>query len=183
MHFLHIAMEDYMGCRCCILSHLLTPGFVLGQQAIEKVVKSILFTLNEDQYDKKLNHKINPLIRDVNTIADTDLIPHIPLIDKLDELYNSLRYPPKINENRPSTFGLSSPELDDFDEYFFNLMEIHPMPDELKYNTFLFHILFNTSKYVGQMKDAAVRKNKALEKRRAKLNARFLEVEEYILKG
>src|SRR3989344_8199280 len=55
----YAASDDYVASRCCILNGL-APGFILASQAIEKILKAIIFLETKRQTGLKKDDKHNP---------------------------------------------------------------------------------------------------------------------------
>lgn len=71
LQFLYTATDDYIGARCSFLNGLITPGYVLSQQAIEKLLKSFIALLlpNErfPRNKKYPSHDLAPLVDTLQT--------------------------------------------------------------------------------------------------------------------
>ncbi|WP_074406652.1 HEPN domain-containing protein [Aquimarina megaterium] len=177
----HIASEDYLGCRCCFFNGLLSPGFVLAEQAIEKELKSILLLLNPSENVRKLgNHKIVPLLQKIENIKKLGLTKFEPLGNRLSNIYELSRYPDNKLNKEINHWTISGIEIVEIDEFFFFLNEVSPLPDELKIRSGIYAYLSPKKKHT--LNDWATMENKAYMARKESFEKRYEEFEEYLKK-
>lgn len=166
------ATEDYTAARCCILNGLFV-GFTLASQAIEKLLKAIIFL--ETGKGMKTQHNPYELKEKLKKIKDYDLDSFDIMLKKLYDHYLARYYEndPKVHADGSS--GASSEELVLIDELWFTLVEKLPMPDEVKYRMMLFANLFEPNPYwlngVWLTKN-----NSAFNKRKTVLSEKYTEV-------
>lgn len=134
------ASDDYVSARCCILNGLFS-GFSIASQAVEKLLKAMIFlesgiqiknniTWGSGKIDKNVGHNPFLLKERLKEIKDYQ-------IDKYDSILKKLydHYLNRYHENKPiyGTNGASSEELVQIDELWFDLVDKMSMPDEVKY--------------------------------------------------
>jgi hypothetical protein len=130
MGMLFNASDDYVGARCLILNGLFA-GFVLGCQALEKLLKAILAA--ETGLELKRGH---------NPAAIFNKIPGNERYG-VSQHYATLRrfyghYLHRYHDNPDASQGASSAELVELDRIWLTLILKLPMPDEVKYRTKFF---------------------------------------------
>ncbi len=138
------ATQDYVAARCCILNGLFV-GFILACQAIEKLLKAIIYL--ETGEEMKKEHNPYKLKEKLKKIKDYNLDEFGLIFKKLHDHYLSRYYEdtPRVHEDGSS--GASSEELKLIDELWFTLVEKFPMPDEVKYRMEFFADLFESNPY------------------------------------
>ncbi len=162
------AGEDYIAARCLMLEGLFA-GLVFGCQAIEKILKSILFI--ESDIKKCGLHNPFELKEKIKEYSDYNLDKFDNFLKKLNIYYED-RYPDNDN---PSLIKCSW-ELDQLDNLWFELINKLPIPDELKYRNPFFQHIFRED--LGQS-HLILMHNNALSRELASMKERYLEVEEY----
>jgi len=168
------ADSDYIAARCCIINGLLSQGFVLAEQAIEKKLKSLLLLLNPLENVKQYrNHQIEPLIKRIQILSDLGLNNYLTFGKKISDLFTLNRYP---DHGLPiCTYGMSSLELATFDEMYFYLMEISPLIDEIKYRISLYSWICIENNDITSRYWATIQ-NKTYEAKKNEIQERFIEV-------
>jgi hypothetical protein len=127
--FLVQAANDYVAARCCIL-HALFSGFVLAQQALEKMFKSHIF-LHDPHFriPKEALHSIEALAK-LAAAFNLTLQKHVDssYLRKLS-VYFDRKYP---DSKSPIPKSSSTAELHDIDRLFISLCTEIALPPELK---------------------------------------------------
>jgi len=152
------ASDDYIASRCCILNGLFS-GFVLACQAIEKILKVFVYLETREKTKLTKNDKHNPfkLKEELQKVKKYGLDKFDGLLQKLYDHYQCRYY-----DNEVSGQGASSSELDTIDELWVYLVEILPIPDEVKYRLKFFTDLFNENSKKYGTNYWAEKNNKAL---------------------
>ena len=168
------ASEDYFACRCCILN-MLSSGFRLASQAVEKMLKAHIFNATGQESRLRGQERHNPyLLKVESTAARPD-----KRLDDFDELLKKLydHYQSRYYDSPTSGKGASSEELRDIDELFVYLVESLPMPDEVKYRSVFFAGLCdeNARRY-WRNHYWAIERNQALQGKMASIGSKYQEV-------
>jgi HEPN domain-containing protein len=123
------ATEDYAACRCCLLNGLF-PGLVLGEQAIEKMLKSILLFKNENIIK---SHDIMQLSDDINKIGVLDLSKDSDLIKLLYDSYQG-KYPDndRWSDAKADRKFVTTGEVNRIDDLIIRIVNAIPIPIEVK---------------------------------------------------
>lgn len=138
------ANQDYVAARCCILNGLFA-GFTLASQAIEKLLKAIIYL--ETGEEMKRWHDPYKLKEKLKEKKDYNLDNFDTTLKKLYDHYLSRYHEDNPRIHSDGTSGASSEELKSIDELWFTLVEKLPMPDEVKYRMAFFADLFETHPY------------------------------------
>lgn len=163
------AGDDYIAARCLMLEGLFA-GLVFGCQAIEKILKSILYI--ESGIKKCSLHNPFEIKEKIKKYKDYDL-------DRFDDFLNRLHiyYEDRYPDNENPSLMKCSWDLDKLDILWFELIKKLPIPDELKYSNPFFQYLF---KEELEQSHLILRQNNALSKEISSMKERYLEVESYI---
>lgn len=135
INFVHISVGDYSAARCCYLNGLMQQGAILGEQAVEKILKGFLLRLNRDEKVgvKFRNHQLVPIIDRIQELQDVGFDKFRSAAQRLSDLYEYCRYPdPKIRFERLS---MSSEDVHELDALYFFIAQKFPIPLEVKYRT------------------------------------------------
>ena len=163
------ATQDYIAARCCILNGL-HAGFILASQAVEKLLKAIIYL---ESTEKIKGHNPYELKERLKKSKDYNLDNFDLMLKKLHDHYLSRYY-----EDSPSV-GASSEELPLIDELWFTLTEKLPMPDEVKYRTMFFTELLDPNPYwlngFWLTKD-----NLSFDKRKKILSRKYIKVRKHL---
>jgi HEPN domain len=137
-----IASDDYIACRCCIINGLLSQGFILAEQALEKELKSILLLLNPKENIKLFgSHKIEPIIQRIQGLQDLGLTRFQKYGKRLSDIYELSRYPDNKLKDKIDNWSISGHELEHIDEFFFYINERSPLPDEIKFRSGIYALV------------------------------------------
>lgn len=167
------ASNDYIASRCCILNALF-PGFILACQAIEKLLKAFIFLETTEQL--KDGHNPFELKKKLQKIKNYGLSKFDDLLKKLYDHYQSRYY-----DNKISGKGASSSELKEIDELWVYLIELLPIPDEVKYRlSFFSELLEENSRKYWRFYEWATKNNQALAPKITKIKKRYREVEQHL---
>jgi HEPN domain-containing protein len=178
-----IASKDYIASRCCFYNSLTEQSYILACQAIEKVLKAILLCLNPNENIRKFNnHKLIPLINRIDSIENFGLQKHVKIATKLWETYEMFRYPDNKTNGVYKRYSYGGDDIDLIDSFFLELIELIPIPSEVKFRTGLYASLYEESliKNVGQQKYWATHQNKILKVKNNELNRKFLIVKNHL---
>jgi len=166
-----VATGDYIAARCCILNALF-PGFVLASQAIEKLLKALIYL--ESREEMKTGHNPFDLKQKLKGLRDYDL-------DKYDATLNKLydHYQGRYHDNKTTGKGASSEELPEIDALWLELVEKLPVPDEAKYRIAFFDFLIDPNPHWRNdvwLKTA----NRALAPKLIAITRRYQEVRSHL---
>jgi len=96
----HIASNDYVASRCCLLNGLVAQGHVLAEQDIQGELKNIILFHSpaapaDDFRNRKLNglHNISDLVKRLTNITNFELSRFENLVVILTKTYKIARYP------------------------------------------------------------------------------------------
>lgn len=162
--------EDYVAARCLILNGFPRCGFILGCQAVEKILKAIIFLetgerITKDTKDKKRKkgwkHEPFELKEKLTEKVDYGLEIYNDILISLGDCYKSRYF-----ENSTSGKGANSRDLEKMDKLYIYLMEKIKIPDEAKYRGSFFTDLFESNKYWAHHPYWLKIKNKALTKKK-----------------
>lgn len=178
LNFRWIAVNDYAASRCCFLNGLLSQGFVLGEQAIEKELKSILLLINPNENVRSLpNHQIIPIIDKIHNQSELNLKPFLEFGKKLSEFYELSRYPNNKLSKVIKTWGMGSDEIDFIDEMYFYLDRITLIPDEVKYRSGIHAFFFDKNNFLQKAFGNWITiKNKEYKKVKGTFEEKYMEV-------
>ena len=166
------AIEDYVSARCCIFNNLFT-GLTIASQAIEKMLKAIIYMETKQKFKVKGNdrHKPFKLKEELKQAKDYNLDRFDDLLKRLYGYYQA-RYPDNDDKNKQLLLS----DINEIDELWIYLIEIFPAPDEVKYRNVFFSCLFyNPSKRLGYHKWLKFN-NKALQTKLPKMKKRYNQV-------
>ncbi len=170
------ANQDYVAARFCILNGFFS-GFTLASQAIEKLLKAIIYL--ETSEEMKSSHNLYGLKEKLKKIKDYSLDGFDLTLKKLYDHYLSRYHEDTPSIHADGSSGASSQELDLIDELWFTLVEKFPMPDEVKYLMALFNDLFEPNPYwlngVWLTKN-----NSSFDKRKSVLLEKYIEVRKHL---
>jgi HEPN domain-containing protein len=170
------ATEDYKAARCCILNGLFA-GFILANQAIEKLLKATIFL--ETGEEMKTCHNTYELKEKLKKTKDYNLDIFDNLLKKLYDHYLARYYEDDPRAHSDGSSGTSSKEMASIDELWFTLVEKLPMPDEVKYRMMFFADLFEPNPY---WLDGVwlTRNNSAFDKRKTVLSRKYTDVRKHL---
>ena len=94
------AIEDYVSARCCIFNNLFT-GLTIASQAIEKMLKAIIYMETKQKFEVKGNdrHKPFKLKEELKQAKDYNLDRFDDLLKRLYGYYQA-RYPDNDDKNK-----------------------------------------------------------------------------------
>jgi HEPN domain-containing protein len=162
------ASNDYAAARCCILNALF-PGFALASQAIEKILKALIFFETGEKL--MTGHDVFRLKENLKKSKDYGLDKYDDILKKLTDHFKSRYF-----ENGAG--GASTEELKDIDELWICLVKQMPMPDEILYRMKFFADLFSSS-VVWQAGNWMKFNNQALASELTRFETRHKEVLEH----
>lgn len=166
------ANQDYVAARCCILNGLFA-GFTLASQAIEKLLKAIIYL--ETGEEMKTWHNPYELKEKLKKIKDYDIDGFDLTLKKLYDHYLSRYHEDNPRTHADGSSGASSEELVFIDELWFTLIEKLPMPDEAKYRMAFLADLFEPNPY-WLNRVWLTKNNSAFDKRKADLSEKYSNV-------
>ncbi|MFN7160576.1 MAG: hypothetical protein ACK4NC_03125 [Candidatus Gracilibacteria bacterium] len=136
MLFLFHADMDYLAARCLILNSLIEPGLEIACQAIEKIIKALLYLETKQKTTLKGNDKHNPakLRNELESVQNRYKIStvHNDLLDRLFPHYQS-----RYHDNADASTTKSSYELYEIDSLYKELRGYLSIPQELLNRTYL----------------------------------------------
>jgi len=132
----HTATYDYLGARCCLLNGLIDPGYILSQQALEKMLKCYILVHNPGESFKKNSryplHDLNSLLQRLQDFSQLQFAKYDNLCFTLTKAYHSLRYPDNPHITTYGINTLSTKVIDEVDEMFIDLFVQLPVEDKTK---------------------------------------------------
>ncbi|HET6842505.1 MAG TPA: hypothetical protein VFK06_12605 [Candidatus Angelobacter sp.] len=165
------ATSDYTAARCCILNALFS-GFMLASQAIEKLLKAMIYL--ESHREMKSCHDPFSLKEQLKSLRDYDLDKYDFILKKLYDHYQS-----RYHDNKTTGAGASSTELPDIDALWLELIHKLPVPDEAKYRIAFFDFLFDPNPYWNNdywLKAA----NSAIESKLPSMAVKYQEIQKHL---
>jgi hypothetical protein len=168
LQFLYTATDEYIGARCSLINGLITPGYVLSQQAIEKIIKSFILVLlpNEDFLKEKKYrplHDLTPLLATLQATTPIDLSPFNNLCFQLSKAYPFLRYPENPHIVDSGIYSLSTAIIDQVDEMFLFIHEHMPIPGKVRSRIGPLSIMLSST--TSSAREWFIRSNQAYIKR------------------
>ena len=146
--WLHKAFQDYPGSRCLLLNHLPT-GFVLAQQAVEKLLKAFLRvshpTVSKFVGKGRLAAPVLPVTPSHDLLAHAILVetqfPQVQILSKYSWLLRelSLNYERKYPDSQAPHSSSTTEWLRTIDELVINLSLNIPLDLETRWRTGVFH--------------------------------------------
>jgi HEPN domain-containing protein len=128
MFFRHSA-EDYAAARCCILNGLF-PGFVMAEQAVEKLIKGFIL-FKEPQFKPKrgCGHDLRSLVHVLHSYyPDFSLTAYEKIIEIIQSAYDG-RYPDSDVQSQ----AYMTAQLRDIDELYIFLADQSPITGDFRY--------------------------------------------------
>ena len=116
------------------------------------------------------DHKIEKLISRIQSSSDAGLDKFMGLAKRLTETYEMFRYPD--NKIGVMSYSIGGGEIHEFDEFFFSLMDMFPLNDQVLFRTGLMVRIFE-DKVIPQQKHFAVFENISFQRRSKDLEERF----------
>jgi hypothetical protein len=165
------ATNDYAAARCCIVNRLF-PGFTLASQAIEKLLKALIFLSGGEEMDTC--HDPFRLKEKLKGLKDYELDKYDDVFKKLYDHFQS-RYP----DNKTTGKGASSGELPEIDALWLELSERLPVPDEAKFRLAFFTELLDPNPYWRTDYWLKI-ENKALEPKMDSMKQRYEEIKMHL---
>lgn len=151
--WLHHAVKDYASARCLLL-HGLSGGFVLAQQALEKLLKAYLTTAHPG-HDLFIGGKRALAAPVLNVSPSHDLVAHLNLAEKsfpaltLDqdqrELITNLSYcfHSKYPDTETPLKSTTTAWFQEVDRVFTKWSLALPLPDDTRWRTGLYVCVWN----------------------------------------
>jgi HEPN domain len=165
------ATADYTAARCCILNGLFR-GFMLASEAIEKLLKALIYL--ESGEEMKSGHNVFALKEKLKQSRDYGLDRYD---DQLNKLYD--HYQSRYHDNPVTGKGATSAEFPVIDNLWLELIEKLPVPDEVKYQTAFFSQLADPNPFWRN--DHWLRfENQALAPKFDSIKAKYLEIKRHL---
>jgi len=165
-----VATGDYIAARCCILNALF-PGFVLASQAIEKLLKALIYL---DGGGETKGHNPFDLKEKLKGLKNYNLDKYDGTLKKLYDHYQS-----RYHDNKTTGQGASREELPELDALWLDLIEKLPVPDEAKYRIAFFNFLIDPNPYWRN--DYWLKsENKALAPKMDSIKAKYQEIDKHL---
>jgi hypothetical protein len=144
--WIHRAMDDYAGARCCLLNGLFS-GFLLAQQSVEKLLKALLRCQHPGESDwvgsRAKHRRVDQMVAKAgqhDLVALATLVeqsyPHLRLMSQHGQLLKRLtlhfvnKYPDSSAEGLT---GYSTSEIDEVDALVVQLALALPLPKDLRW--------------------------------------------------
>ena len=174
------AWADYVAARCLSYNFLIISGFPLFAQAIEKLLKTIIFLETGRKTILNGIDRHNPYLlkKELVEIADYDL-------DKYDDVLKKLygHFQQRYHDNKDQSNSMGTDELDKFDELWMYLSEQAPFPMEVRYRLQFAAQLFD-KKVLAQFPHYriwATHQNKAIVSKLDEMERIYIAVENHYL--
>lgn len=128
-YFFKQSAEDYAAARCCLLNGLF-PGFVMAEQAVEKLIKGFIFFMDPSFKPKKGKGHDLPSLAAVmcSHYGHVSLAPYEKTIELLQSSYDG-RYP----DSGTYSQAHMTAQLRDVDELYIYLLDQSPITGDLRY--------------------------------------------------
>ncbi|CAN7476180.1 HEPN domain-containing protein [Caballeronia sp. LjRoot31] len=138
-HFFRQSADDYAAARCCLLNGLF-PGFVMAEQAVEKLIKGFIITKDASFKPKpRQGHDLAWLCTKLQELyPHISIAPYERIIKLLQACYDG-RYPDSGNDR----FGLTTAELKNIDDLYMYLADLVPIEGEMKMRIGVFSHLYS----------------------------------------
>ncbi|SAL19053.1 HEPN domain-containing protein [Caballeronia telluris] len=148
-YFFKQSAEDYGAARCCLL-HGLFPGFVMAEQAVEKLIKAFLLTADPTFKPKKgQGHNLAAFCaRLIEKYPAISLDGFEPTIQLLQACYDG-RYPDSAADPMPR----ATAELHNVDRLYMHLADQAPLAGDRKWSIGVFPHLYMAHLGVSNMPD------------------------------
>jgi len=170
------ASKDYVAARCCTFNGLVSVGFILACQAVEKILKAFIYLENGEQM--KQGHNPYKLKEKLKTLRDYKIDRYDTLLKKLYDHYLA-RYYEDCRRHEDGTSGACSDELMEIDKLWLELVRRLPIPDEVRYRSKFITDLFENNPYWNN-RYWITTKNRALKKQISAMQKRYKEVFQYL---
>jgi hypothetical protein len=168
------ASSDYFACRCCILNAL-HSGFRLASEAVEKLLKALIYLTTGEKTKLRGKDRHNPyLLKEELRAEHRDQV-----LDGFDDLFRKLydHYQSRYFDNPVTGKGASSEELNQIDDLFIHLVETLPMPDEVKYRCkFFADLCEEDDRRYWRNYYWATERNRALKRKMEAIERRYQQV-------
>ncbi len=169
-----VATSDYIAARCCILNALF-PGFTLASQAIEELLKALIYLESGEEMEN--GHNPFGLKEKLKGLKNYDLDKYDDLLKKLYDHYQS-----RYHNNKTTGKGASSEELPDIDALWLELIEKLPVPDEAKYSIAFFSHLGDPNPFWNDNHWLRI-ENKALAPRMDSIKMEYQKIRKHLYPG
>lgn len=148
-YFFKQSAEDYAAARCCLLNGLF-PGFVMAEQAVEKLIKGFILFMNPSFKPKsKKGHDLASLITVLcSHYGHVSLAPYAKIIELLQSSYDG-RYP----DSGTDLLAHMTSQLRDVDELYIYLLDQSPITGDLRYQIGAWPYLYTAYLEITNMPD------------------------------
>jgi HEPN domain-containing protein len=148
-YFFKQSAEDYAAARCCLLNGLF-PGFVMAEQAVEKLIKGFTLFMDPGFKPKKgKGHDLPSLITVMcSHYAHVSLAPYEKTIELLQSSYDG-RYP----DSETKSLAHMTAQLNDVDELYIYLLDQSPITGDLRYQIGAWPYLYTAYLEITNMPD------------------------------
>ncbi|NUX55906.1 HEPN domain-containing protein [Paraburkholderia youngii] len=148
-YFFKQSAEDYAAARCCLLNGLF-PGFVMAEQAVEKLIKGFILFMDPGFKPKnKKGHDLASLITVLQShYGHVSLDPHKKTIALLQSSYDG-RYP----DSGSDRLAHMTSQLHDVDELYIYLLDQSPITGDLRFQIGAWPYLYTAYLRITNMPD------------------------------
>ena len=169
MLMVHDATQYYIAARCCLLNHLFV-GLTLAAEAIERLLKGFIYleTGHKPGIKRKDAHNPFMLKEQLKKVNDCKLDQYDDLLKRLYSYFQDRYY-----DNPDRSMKKSTGELIEIDELWSMLIDLLPMPDELKFRSGTYVMLFEDKNRGGKL---LLQNNKFLASQLPALEKRYKKV-------
>lgn len=165
----HDATQYYIAARCCLLNRLFV-GLTLAAEAVERLLKGFIYLETGQKLNVKGKDAHNPfaLKEQLKRARDYKLDKYDDLLKRLYSYFQDRYYD---NPNR--SMKKSTGELIEIDELWSKLIDLLPMPEELKFRSGTYVMLFEDKDHEGKL---LLQNNKFLIQQFPTLEKRYKKV-------
>lgn len=162
---LQAASEDYIGARVCFHESLISSGYVLSQQALEKIMKVFIWLLKPDEKvgenPRYFSHDLFFLCSLLEDASCCDFSQYHRLCRTLTPSFFFFRYPSSNSLEKVSDPSFSLSILHEVDEMFIHMYILLPIPEHIKKYLILCSYLRNPK--LQRFKTHIVKSNRAYQ--------------------
>ncbi|MEM5451526.1 HEPN domain-containing protein [Paraburkholderia guartelaensis] len=148
-YFFKQSAEDYAAARCCLLNGLF-PGFVMAEQAVEKLIKGFILFMDPSFKPKKSKgHDLASLITVLCSYYEhITLAQYERTIELLQSSYDG-RYP----DSGSASLAHMTSQLHDVDDLYIYLLDQSPITGDLRYRIGAWPFLYTAYLGITNMPD------------------------------
>lgn len=137
------SVADYLAARCLLINRMFN-GFVMAEQALEKILKAHYIIRGGTKDIKKFSHYLVKIMDALKEECGYDITQYKPFFERMTQEFLN-KYPDEI----PGTWSTSGSDLAILDKLIFKLFDEFPAPIEYKLSAHYFGTIFSHVKEPG----------------------------------